>query len=367
MAFDFLSQIPDIELDGRSGQLIEAYLKTWRRVMNRPAALIEFVRHLHVRTVLGLDAPWDRQAMALVNLSILERLRDHMKHDPEALRQVEVLAGRDELFLAIARGDLVNVDLDEHGIAGSLQIESGHVRVALGRPIELDRAAWQVQIGPRIKVVSAKKTYQEIATVSPIRSIDATQQLMGGRITWREFAVEWRAVWQRQMARVLLEPLVPGPLRQATAAAAMISLMLLRNVGNDHDDHTADDILPSAQCRKIWDVAMGQIADGGLVLAVLASERQIVALHFEGSERYGRGDEALAASVHPDLGETFCRVSEATLVREDTEVWRRAVTGRKDAVAKDAPQPAQHGKIGRNAPCPCGSGKKYKKCCGSGD
>lgn len=22
------------------------------------------------------------------------------------------------------------------------------------------------------------------------------------------------------------------------------------------------------------------------------------------------------------------------------------------------------GKIGRNDPCPCGSGKKYKKCCG---
>jgi SWIM/SEC-C metal-binding protein len=22
------------------------------------------------------------------------------------------------------------------------------------------------------------------------------------------------------------------------------------------------------------------------------------------------------------------------------------------------------GKVGRNAPCPCGSGKKYKKCCG---
>ena len=24
----------------------------------------------------------------------------------------------------------------------------------------------------------------------------------------------------------------------------------------------------------------------------------------------------------------------------------------------------QGAKIGRNAPCPCGSGKKYKKCCG---
>jgi preprotein translocase subunit SecA len=31
-----------------------------------------------------------------------------------------------------------------------------------------------------------------------------------------------------------------------------------------------------------------------------------------------------------------------------------------------APQPVQRkgGKVGRNDPCPCGSGKKYKKCCG---
>ena len=32
----------------------------------------------------------------------------------------------------------------------------------------------------------------------------------------------------------------------------------------------------------------------------------------------------------------------------------------------DGPQPFRRAdqKIGRNAPCPCGSGKKYKKCCG---
>ncbi len=29
------------------------------------------------------------------------------------------------------------------------------------------------------------------------------------------------------------------------------------------------------------------------------------------------------------------------------------------------PQPAQAVKVGRNDPCPCGSGKKYKKCCGN--
>ena len=28
------------------------------------------------------------------------------------------------------------------------------------------------------------------------------------------------------------------------------------------------------------------------------------------------------------------------------------------------PAPRQVAKIGRNEPCPCGSGKKYKKCCG---
>jgi len=28
--------------------------------------------------------------------------------------------------------------------------------------------------------------------------------------------------------------------------------------------------------------------------------------------------------------------------------------------------PRRATKVGRNAPCPCGSGRKYKKCCGSG-
>jgi preprotein translocase subunit SecA len=35
-------------------------------------------------------------------------------------------------------------------------------------------------------------------------------------------------------------------------------------------------------------------------------------------------------------------------------------------LSEDVPQqPAKSNKVGRNDPCPCGSGKKYKKCCGS--
>ena len=33
--------------------------------------------------------------------------------------------------------------------------------------------------------------------------------------------------------------------------------------------------------------------------------------------------------------------------------------------AQEKPKTATGEKVGRNDPCPCGSGKKYKKCCGS--
>jgi preprotein translocase subunit SecA len=38
-------------------------------------------------------------------------------------------------------------------------------------------------------------------------------------------------------------------------------------------------------------------------------------------------------------------------------------SGGEEPVSKK-PVKREDGKIGRNDPCPCGSGKKYKKCCG---
>jgi len=42
------------------------------------------------------------------------------------------------------------------------------------------------------------------------------------------------------------------------------------------------------------------------------------------------------------------------------------LTESKSAIVKTttAPTPVLPNKVGRNDPCPCGSGKKYKKCCG---
>ncbi len=44
--------------------------------------------------------------------------------------------------------------------------------------------------------------------------------------------------------------------------------------------------------------------------------------------------------------------------------FTREATNCSNAIDEQKPVPASSRKIGRNEPCPCGSGKKYKKCCG---
>jgi hypothetical protein len=49
------------------------------------------------------------------------------------------------------------------------------------------------------------------------------------------------------------------------------------------------------------------------------------------------------------------------------EIARRSGSGRRLLHAPTPPmnrEPAEPARVGRNAPCPCGSGRKFKKCCG---
>ena len=50
--------------------------------------------------------------------------------------------------------------------------------------------------------------------------------------------------------------------------------------------------------------------------------------------------------------------------RREQSSRRRAVVPKEEAMAVNAPVHSGGVKVGRNDPCPCGSGKKYKKCCG---
>ena len=60
--------------------------------------------------------------------------------------------------------------------------------------------------------------------------------------------------------------------------------------------------------------------------------------------------------------------SEEEAEKARKERHRRSVdregTASSPVAEKLKPMPASSRKTGRNEPCPCGSGKKYKKCCG---
>ena len=46
------------------------------------------------------------------------------------------------------------------------------------------------------------------------------------------------------------------------------------------------------------------------------------------------------------------------------ESLRQSMLEQLDGITNEPRVPVRHTNVGRNEPCPCGSGKKYKKCCG---
>jgi preprotein translocase subunit SecA len=76
----------------------------------------------------------------------------------------------------------------------------------------------------------------------------------------------------------------------------------------------------------------------------------------------------MIARIKEETVQKLCMVQ----IRREEEVQKIEEKQRKDYVlsrGEDTPAPAtirrETAKVGRNDPCPCGSGKKYKKCCGA--
>jgi hypothetical protein len=86
---------------------------------------------------------------------------------------------------------------------------------------------------------------------------------------------------------------------------------------------------------------------------------------------YARGwfsDEATHFGVNsPDMSlEDYRRLPESTHILLYRALSQAMRSERRDSErsARNPPDPSSWGKIGRNDPCPCGSGKKYKQCHG---
>ena len=98
----------------------------------------------------------------------------------------------------------------------------------------------------------------------------------------------------------------------------------------------------------------------GIRLRAYAQTDPIIAYKKESLEMF---EEMITA-----IQEETVRRLYSVRVKKDEEIKReRVASGMTENVGGDGTvkkQPRKVKKIGRNDPCPCGSGKKYKQCCG---
>lgn len=125
-------------------------------------------------------------------------------------------------------------------------------------------------------------------------------------------------------------------------------IILLRNVDTKWIDHID---------------AMDQLRQG-IGLRAIGNEDPVRAYQIEGFDMF----EEMTAAIQEDTVKMLMRVRPQEKVQRK-EVAKITGTSGGDLGGTGKPQPVvkKDKKVGRNDPCPCGSGKKYKKCCGQNE
>lgn len=125
-------------------------------------------------------------------------------------------------------------------------------------------------------------------------------------------------------------------------------IVLLRNVDTKWIDHID---------------AMDQLRQG-IGLRAIGQQDPVRAYQIEGYDMF----EEMTASIQEDTVKMLMRVRPQEKMQRK-EVARITGTSGGDLGGTGKPQPIvkKEKKVGRNDPCPCGSGKKYKKCCGANE
>jgi preprotein translocase subunit SecA len=125
-------------------------------------------------------------------------------------------------------------------------------------------------------------------------------------------------------------------------------IVLLRNVDTKWIDHID---------------AMDQLRQG-IGLRAIGNEDPVRAYQVEGFDMF----EEMTAEIQEDTVKMLMRVKPQEKMQRK-EVAKITGTSGGDLGGTGKPQPVvkRDKKVGRNDPCPCGSGKKYKKCCGQNE
>jgi len=101
--------------------------------------------------------------------------------------------------------------------------------------------------------------------------------------------------------------------------------------------------------------AMDQLREG-IGLRAYGQKDPLIEYKFEGYEMF----QGMISSIQEDVVRYLFRVN---VVRPQEQPQRKTVENRYEEDEPKRPV-RRESRIGRNDPCPCGSGKKYKKCCG---
>ena len=110
--------------------------------------------------------------------------------------------------------------------------------------------------------------------------------------------------------------------------------------------------------------AMDELKDG-IGLRAYGQKDPVVQYRIEGSDMF----DAMIADIRTDVVKIMLNVHKSNNMRrketvEITNASLENINGIDGDTTNHEPIRNEGPKVGRNDPCPCGSGKKYKNCCG---
>jgi preprotein translocase subunit SecA len=108
--------------------------------------------------------------------------------------------------------------------------------------------------------------------------------------------------------------------------------------------------------------AMEQLKQG-ISLRAVGNEDPVRAYQIEGFDMFGE----MIRNIQEDTLKYLFHATIETRTERTSSVKVTAESGGGDTVSVSKPSAKKEVKVGRNDPCPCGSGKKYKKCCGANE
>ena len=147
------------------------------------------------------------------------------------------------------------------------------------------------------------------------------------------------------------EPILEGALKAPTAEALMRARYSA--YATEHIDFLYASAMPDIQAEFDAETSLSWSRSAGWL-----------GLEIVSTEKGGAADDTGVVEFRAiySVQDKVCDHHERATFVKDAEGWKF-----KDGeIVAEKPLQREEPKIGRNDKCPCGSGKKYKKCCGRG-